>query len=62
MVAAVQNVERRIMAPLRNQTFVALGKLREATRPRLTALNERPFEKTDGSRRSWSWDWTGWRS
>ena len=51
--AAVQNVERRIMAPLRNQTFFSLGGLREAVEPLLAALNERPFKKTDGSRRSW---------
>ena len=51
--AAVQHVERWIMAPLRNQTFFSLGELREAVVPRLAALNERPFKKTDGSRRSW---------
>ncbi len=51
--AAVQNVERWIMAPLRNQTFFSLGELREATRPLLATLNERPFDKTEGSRRSW---------
>ena len=51
--AAVQNVERWIMAPLRNQTFFSLGELRGAIAPLLATLNERPFEKTDGSRRSW---------
>ena len=51
--AAVQHVERWIMAPLRNQTFFSLGELREAVVPLLAALNERPFKKTDGSRRSW---------
>ena len=51
--AAVQHVERWVMAPLRNQTFFSLGELREAIAPLLAALNERPFEKTDGSRRSW---------
>ena len=51
--AAVQNVERWIMAPLRNQTLFSLGELREAIRPLLAALNERPFDKTEGSRRSW---------
>ena len=51
--AAVQNVERWIMAPLRNQTFFSLGELREAIAPLLAALNERPFQKTEGSRRSW---------
>ena len=51
--AAVQNVERRIMAPLRNQTFFSLGELREAVAPLLAELNERPFKKIEGSRRSW---------
>ena len=51
--AAVQNVERRIMAPLRNQTFFSLGELRDAIAPLLATLNERPFDKTEGSRRSW---------
>ena len=51
--AAVQHAERWIMAPLRNQTFFSLGELREAIAPLLAALNERPFQKTDGSRRSW---------
>ena len=41
------------MAPLRNQTFFSLGELREAIAPLLAALNERPFDKTEGSRRSW---------
>ena len=49
--AAVQHAERWIMAPLRNQTFFSLGELREAIAPLLAALNERPFQKTDGSRR-----------
>ena len=51
--AAVQHVERWVMAPLRNQTFFSLGELREAIGPLLAALNERPFKKTEGSRRSW---------
>ena len=51
--AAVQHVERWIMAPLRNQTFFSIGELREAVAPLLAALNERPFKKTEGSRSSW---------
>ena len=51
--AAVQNVERRIMAPLRKRKFFSLVELREAVRPLLAALNERPFRKIEGSRRSW---------
>ena len=51
--AAVQNVERWIMVPLRNQTFFSLGELRDAIAPLLATLNERPFDKTEGSSRSW---------
>ena len=51
--AAVQNAERWIMAPLRNHTFFSLDELRGEVAPRLAALNERPFQKTAGSRRSW---------
>ena len=53
---AVQNVERWIMAPLRNQTFFSLGELREAIAPLLAALNQRPFQKTECSRRTASED------
>ena len=41
------------LAPLRNQTFFSPGELREAIAPLLLALNERPFKKIEGSRRSW---------
>ena len=51
--AAVQNVERRIMAPLRDRKFFSLGELREAVAPLLAELSERPFQKIEGSRRSW---------
>ena len=51
--AAVQNVERRIMAPLRDRRFFSLGELREAVVPLLAELNGRPFQKMEGSRRSW---------
>ena len=50
---AVQHVERWVMAPLRNHKFFSLGELRDAIASLLAALNERPFKKTDGSRRSW---------
>lgn len=50
---AVQHVERWVMAPLRHQTFFSLGELRGAVAPLVAALNERPFQKTDGSRLSW---------
>ena len=52
--AAVQHVERWVMAPLRNQTFFSLGELRGAIAPLVAALNERPFQTTSGSRLSWT--------
>jgi transposase len=50
--AAVQNVERWVLAPLRHHTFFLLDEARRATRPLLDALNDRPFQKLEGSRRS----------
>ena len=50
---AVQHVERWVMAPLRHQTFFSLAELRGAIAPLVAALNERPFQKTEGSRLSW---------
>ena len=49
---ALQNSERRILARLRDRTFFGLGELREAVREALEDLNNRPFEKMDGCRRS----------
>lgn len=48
----VQNAERRILAKLRNRTFFGLGELREAVWEALEDLNNRPFQKMDGCRRS----------
>jgi len=50
--AAVQNVERRVLAPLRNHTFFHLSELNRAMRPLRDALNDRPFQKLEGSRNS----------
>ena len=50
--AAVQNVERWVLAPLRNHRFFSLSEVREAIAPLLAALNERSFQKIEGSRRS----------
>jgi len=50
--AAVQVVERHVMAPLRNRTFLGLREARLACLERLEALNARPFQKLEGSRRS----------
>ena len=51
--AAVQHAERRLLAPLRHQTFFSVGQINEALRPRLAELNDRPFQKLEGSRRQW---------
>jgi transposase len=48
--AAVQQVERRIIATLRNQRFFSLAELNAAIRRELDALNNRPFQKLPGSR------------
>jgi len=50
--SAVQVVERWILAPLRNRTFFSLSELNEAIFELLVKLNEREFQKLDGSRRS----------
>lgn len=49
---AVQNVERRVLAPLRNRTFFSLRELNEAIEWGLIQYNERPFQNLEGSRRS----------
>jgi len=49
---AVQNVERWVLAPLRDRTFWTVAELNEAMRPLLKALNERPFQQLSGSRAS----------
>ncbi len=49
---AVQHVERWVLAPLRNHKFFSLAEIREAMAPLVAALNERPFQKIEGSRRS----------
>ncbi|MFK7955743.1 MAG: IS21 family transposase [Lysobacterales bacterium] len=45
-------VERWILAALRNQTFFTLGELNAAIAKLLTHLNDRPFRKLPGCRRS----------
>jgi transposase len=49
---AVQIVERWILAPLRDHTFFSLGELNQELRRLLEKLNDRPFQKLEGSRRS----------
>ena len=50
--AGVLVAERWILAPLRNHTFFSLGELNREIRHLLDALNDRPFQKLDGTRRS----------
>jgi len=44
--------ERWLLAPLRNQLFHGLGELNRALAERLELLNDRPFQKIEGTRRS----------
>ena len=48
----VQDVEHRILAPLRHRTFFSLVELNEAIAWLLIQHNERPFQKLPGSRRT----------
>lgn len=50
--AAVLLVQRWILAALRNRTFFGLGELNAAIRELLVRLNDRPFQKLEGCRRS----------
>lgn len=50
--AGVQVVQRWLLAGLRKQRFHSLPELNEAIGARLEKLNERPFRKLPGSRRS----------
>jgi len=50
--SAVLQVERQVMAPLRNRTFFSIAEANAAYRERLALLNARPFEKMTGSRLS----------
>lgn len=50
--AGVQVVERWILARLRHRQFFSLDELNEAIFELLTALNDRPFQKLEGSRRA----------
>ena len=49
---AVQVVERWILAALRNRTFHSLDELNQAIAEALQRLNDRPFQKLSGTRRS----------
>jgi transposase len=47
----VQDVERRILAPLRHRSFFSLSELNEAITQLLARHNDQPFQKLPGSRR-----------
>lgn len=51
--AAVRAVEHWVLAPLRDRQFFSLAELNAALAAKLAELNERGFQKLDGSRRSW---------
>jgi len=50
--AGVLHAYRHILAPLRNRVFFSLGELNEAIAAHIEIINERPFKKMSGSRRS----------
>jgi len=50
--SGVQVVERWILAALRNHTFFSLAELNQEITRLLDVLNNRPFQKLDGTRRS----------
>lgn len=49
---AVQQAERWVLAPLRDQKFFSVFEMNAAVMDRLTWLNDRPFSRLEGSRRS----------
>lgn len=46
------NLERFILAALRNQKFFSLSELNEAIQQKLQEFNHKPFQKMEGSRYS----------
>lgn len=49
----VQVIEQRILAPLRNVTFFSIDDLNREIARLVTEVNEEPFQKLSGCRRSW---------
>lgn len=49
--SGVLQVERWVLAALRNRTFYALHELNEAIAEHMVKLNDKPFQKMEGSRR-----------
>jgi len=50
--AAVQMVERQVLAPLRHRTFFSLTEANAAIRKLVAAVNAKPFQLREGSRQS----------
>ena len=50
--SGVLQVEHWVLAPLRNRTFFSLSELKEAITEKLEALNNRPFQKLESTRRT----------
>lgn len=50
--SGVRHAYRKILAPLRHRTFFSLADLNEAISDLLEEVNDRPFQKMSGSRRS----------
>ena len=48
----VQDAERWVLAALRNHTFFSLSEFNRAVMTKMAELNDKPFQKMDGSRRS----------
>jgi len=49
----VQMVQNSILGALRNREFFSVDELNQAMEPLLEKLNTRPFQKIDGSRKTW---------
>lgn len=49
---AVQQVERWVLAPLRDRTFFSLAEIQEEVAKRVADVNNKPFQKREGCRRS----------
>lgn len=49
---SVQNVERRVLAPLRNRTFFSVAEVNRAMQPLLEALNQKEMTQWGKSRRT----------
>ncbi len=51
--SGVLHIERQILARFRNRTFFSIDELNIAIEKESTIINEKPFQKLEGSRKSW---------